>query len=62
MMFYYLEIRKLEDKFDDIGFLHILWVKNDEADGLDSSRSLVSPGVFLQVLHAPTIQENMASP
>ena len=42
-------------------YAHVLGNKNEVADELaklDSSRSIVPPGVFLDILHEPTIQKN----
>ena len=47
---YYVEVRKLEDKFDGIELHHILWWDIEEADSLArlaSSKKPPSFGVFL---------------
>jgi ribonuclease HI len=54
------EIRKLEGKFYDIEYTHVVWVKNQAANKLSklgSSRAQVPHGVFVQDLVTPTIKE-----
>jgi ribonuclease HI len=63
MMLYCQELRKLENNFDDLEYLHILRGKNEVADELaklGSSRAMVLIGVFLQELHEPTISKAVA--
>jgi hypothetical protein len=55
---YYVELWKLEDKFDGIELHHILQRDNEEADSLvrlASSRKPPPFGVFLNVLDAPSV-------
>jgi ribonuclease HI len=50
MLLYYQELRKLENNFDGLEYLHILRAKNeitDELAKLGSSRVMVPTGVFL---------------
>jgi predicted nuclease with TOPRIM domain len=58
MILYCQELHKLENNFDNLEYLHILQGKNevtDELAKLGSSRAMVSPGVFMQELHEPSI-------
>jgi hypothetical protein len=58
MMIYYQELRKLENNFDGLEYLHILQGRNevtDELAKLSSSRTVVPPGVFMQELYEPSI-------
>ena len=60
MSAYRQEVRKLEDKFDGLELTHELRNDNTEADELakmGSRRTPVPPGVFVQLLHQPTIRE-----
>jgi ribonuclease HI len=50
MLLYYQELRKLENNFDGLMYMHILQGKNevtDELAKLSSSQAMVSTGVFL---------------
>jgi ribonuclease HI len=50
MLLYCQELHKLENNFDGLEYLHILWGKNEIADELaklGSSRALVLTGVYL---------------
>jgi hypothetical protein len=63
MLLYWQELRKLENNFDGLEYLHILRGKNkitDELAKLGSSRAMVSIGVFLQELHEPTKSKPLA--
>jgi hypothetical protein len=63
MLLYCQELRKLENNFDGLEYLHILQGKNeviDELAKLGSSRPMVPTGVFLQKLHEPTISKALA--
>jgi ribonuclease HI len=54
---------KLENNFDGLEYLHILWGKNEAADELaklGSSRAMVPTGVFLQELYEPSISKALA--
>jgi hypothetical protein len=54
---------QLENNFDGLEYLHILWGKNevtDELAKLNSSRAMVPPGVFMQELHEPSITKALA--
>jgi ribonuclease HI len=54
MMMYCQELRKLENNFDGLEYLHILRGKNEIADELaklGSCQAMVPPGVFMQELH-----------
>ena len=56
---YCREIRKLETKFYGLDFHHIPRDNNVAADvlsKLESKRSIVPPGVFVQALRSPTIK------
>ena len=58
MAAYCQEVRKLEDKFDGLKFMHILQDNNQVAGELakmGSSRAIVPPGVFLHTFDSPTI-------
>jgi ribonuclease HI len=60
ILLYCQEVRKLENNFDGLEYLHILRGKNevvDELSKLGSSRAMVSTGVFLQELHEPSISK-----
>jgi ribonuclease HI len=60
MLLYCQELRKLENNFDGLEYLHILRGKNEVADELaklGSSRDMVLTGVFLQGLHEPSISK-----
>jgi hypothetical protein len=55
---YYLEVRKLENKFYGLEFHHVVRDNNVAADilsKLGSTRAQVSVGVFVHELHAPSI-------
>jgi hypothetical protein len=57
---YYLEVRKLENKFHSLEFHHIVRDNNVAADVLSklgSTRAQVPAGVFVHELHAPSIPE-----
>jgi hypothetical protein len=57
---YYKEIRKLEGKFYDIEYKHVVQEKNKAADALSklgSSRANVPHGMFIQDLVNPSIKE-----
>jgi ribonuclease HI len=61
---YYLEVRKLENKFYGLEFHHVVGNNNVAADVLSklgSTRAQVLAGVFVHELHAPSIPE-LASP
>jgi ribonuclease HI len=63
MLLYYQELRKLENSFDGLKYLHVLGGKNeiiDELAMLGSSRAMVPTGVFLQEHHEPTIAKALA--
>jgi ribonuclease HI len=63
MLLYCQELRKLENNFDCLECMHILWGKNeitDELAKLGSSWAMVPTGVFLQELHEPTISKALA--
>jgi hypothetical protein len=50
MMMYYQELHMLENSFDNLEHLHILWGRNeviDELAKLGSSRPMVPPGLFM---------------
>jgi len=58
---YCVEIRKLEGKFYDIEYHHVVSDQNQLADHLSklgSSRTVIPPGVFVQDLMAPSIKED----
>jgi hypothetical protein len=57
------ELRKLENNFDDIEYLHILRGKNEiavELAKLGSSQAMVPIGVFFQEHHEPNISKALA--
>jgi ribonuclease HI len=57
---YCLEVRKLENKFDDLEFHHAVRDNNVAADVLSklgSTHAQVLAGVFVRELHAPSIPE-----
>jgi ribonuclease HI len=57
---YYLEVRKLENKFYGLEFHHVVHDNNVAADvpsKLGSTRAQVPAGVFVHELHAPSIPE-----
>jgi hypothetical protein len=57
---YFLEVRKLENKFYDLEFHHVVRDNNVAADvmsKLGSTRAQVPAGVFVHELHAPSIPE-----
>jgi hypothetical protein len=57
---YYLEVRKLENKFYGLEFHHIVRDNNVAADVLSklgSTHAQVPAGVFVHKLHAPSILE-----
>jgi ribonuclease HI len=63
MSLYCQELRKLENNFGGLKYLHILRGKNeimDELAKLGSSRAAVPTGVFLQELHEPSIAKALA--
>jgi hypothetical protein len=60
MLLYCQKLRKLENNFDDLEYLHILRGKNEVADELGSSRAMVPTGVFLQELYEPSISKALA--
>jgi ribonuclease HI len=58
---YYLEVRKLENKFYGLEFHHVVHDNNVAADVLSkhgSTRAQVPAGVFVHKLHAPSIPES----
>jgi ribonuclease HI len=63
MLMYCQELRKLENNFDGLEYLHMLRGKNkiaDELAKLGSSRAMVPTWVFLQELHEPSILKALA--
>jgi hypothetical protein len=57
---YFLEVRKLENKFFDLKFHHVVRDNNVAADVLSklgSTRAQVPVEVFVHELHAPSIPE-----
>jgi ribonuclease HI len=63
MLLYCQELRKLENNFDGLKYLHILQGKNevtDELAKLSSNQAMVPTGVFLQELHEPSISKALA--
>jgi ribonuclease HI len=57
---YFLEVRKLENKFYGLEFHHVVCDNNIPADVLSklgSTRTQVPAGVFVHELHAPSILE-----
>jgi ribonuclease HI len=62
---YYLEVRKLENKFYGLEFHHIVSDNNVAADvlsKLSSTRAQVPAGVFIHELHAPSIPKRRLRP
>jgi hypothetical protein len=58
---YYLEVRKLENKFYGLEFHHVVRDNNVAADilsKLDSTRAQVPVAVFVHELHTPSIPES----
>jgi hypothetical protein len=58
MMMYFQELRKLENNFNNLKYLHVLHGQNEVADELaklGSSQAMVAPGVFMQELHELSI-------
>src|SRR5438105_8849310 len=65
MSAYCQEVRKLEGVFDGLELMHVLRNDNNEADELakiDSRRTPVPTGVFVQQLYQPTISEETTEP
>jgi hypothetical protein len=63
ILLYCQELRKLENNFDGLEYLHILRGENEVADELaklGSSQAMVPKGVFLQELHEPSILKALA--
>jgi hypothetical protein len=63
MLLYCQELRKLENNFNGLEYLHILRGKNEMADELaklGSSQAMVSIGVLLQELHETTVPKALA--
>jgi ribonuclease HI len=63
MIMYYQVFRKMENKFNSPKYLHIFRGSNEvtvELVKLGSSRVVVPPGVFMQVLHEPSITKALA--
>jgi ribonuclease HI len=63
MMMYCQELRKLENNFDGLEYLHILRGKNKVADvlaKLSSSQAMVPPWVFMHELHELSITKVLA--
>jgi hypothetical protein len=63
MLLYCQELRKLENNFDGLEYLHILRGKNvitDELVKLSSNRAMVPTWVFLQELYEPIISKGLA--
>jgi ribonuclease HI len=63
MTMYCQELRKLENNFDGLKYLHILRGCNevtDELAKLGSSRAVVPAGVFMQEFHEPSIAKALA--
>jgi hypothetical protein len=63
MMMYCQKLRKLENNFDSLKYMYILWGKNDVTDEfakLGSSWAMVPPRVFMQELHEPSITKALA--
>jgi hypothetical protein len=59
---YYLEVRKLENKFYGLEFHHVVRDNNVAADVLSklgSTRAQVPAGVFVHELHTPSIPESV---
>jgi hypothetical protein len=58
---YFLEVRKLENKFYGLEFHHVVRDNNVAADilsKLGSTRAQVPAGVFVHELHVPSILES----
>ena len=56
---YFMTIRKLEDKFYGIKYLHMVWANNQAADELSklgSTQTKILAGVFVQDLVTPSIK------
>jgi hypothetical protein len=63
MLLYCQELRKLENNFDGLEYLHILRGKNEIADELvklGSNQAMVPTWVFLQELYETTISKGLA--
>jgi hypothetical protein len=63
MVIYCHELRKLENNFDGLEYLHILREHNevtDELTKLSSSRVVVPPRVFMQEIHESSITKALA--
>jgi hypothetical protein len=63
MLIYCQELRKLENNFDGLEYLYILWGRNvvaDELAKLGSNWVVVPVGVFMQKLHEPSITKALA--
>jgi ribonuclease HI len=63
ILLYYQELRKLENNFDGLEYLHILQGQNEvvnELAKLSSSQPMVPTCVFLQELHEPSISKALA--
>jgi ribonuclease HI len=63
MLLYCQVLRKLENNFDGLEYLHIMRGKNEVADELAKLRStqaMVPTGVYLQELHEPSILNALA--
>jgi ribonuclease HI len=63
MLLYCQELRKLENNFDGLEYMHILRGKNEiayELAKIGFNRSMVPTGVFLQELHEPSILKALA--
>jgi hypothetical protein len=62
-MMYCQELRKLENNFDGLEYMHILRAKNevtDELAKLRSSQVVVPLGIFMQKHHEPSIPMALA--
>jgi hypothetical protein len=63
ILLYCQELRKLENNFDGLEYLHILRGENevvDELAKLGPSQAMVPKGVFLHELHEPSISKALA--
>jgi hypothetical protein len=63
MLLYCQALRKLENNFDGLKYLHILREKNEDVDelvNLSSSQAMVPTWVFLQEIHEPSISKALA--
>jgi hypothetical protein len=63
ILLYGEELRKLENNFDGLKYMHILRGKNEitvELAKLGSNQAMVPIGVFLQELHEPSISKALA--